>query len=141
MAKRNRRQWLIELLKEVEGKIGEERLVRILEERGRACTPDSMINKAKKAAKGAEDDQVFLDNLQKVYPMLRREGDDVYVVYPECYCPGMKEFKGKVPHSYCYCSVGWVKEMFEQALERPIEVKLESSVLRGDKECRLRVLL
>ena len=84
MAKRNRRQWLIDLLKEVEGKIGEERLVRILEERGRTCTPDSMINKAKKAAKGAEDDQGFLDNLQKIYPMLQQEGNKVYVVYPEC---------------------------------------------------------
>ncbi len=141
MAKRNRCQWLIDLLKEVEGKIGEERLVRILEERGRACTPDSMINKAKKAAKGAEDDQGFLDNLQKIYPMLQQEGNKVYVVYPECYCTAMKNFKDEVPRSYCYCSVGWVKEMFEQALDRPVEVKLESSVLWGDKECRLRVLL
>jgi hypothetical protein len=46
-----------------------------------------------------------------------------------------------VPGSYCYCSVGWVKEMFEQALERPVEVKVEASIRRGDETCRLRVLL
>jgi hypothetical protein len=46
-----------------------------------------------------------------------------------------------MPDSYCYCSVGWVKEMFEQALERPVEVRLEASVLRGDEACQLRVLL
>jgi predicted hydrocarbon binding protein len=141
MAKRNKRQWLIDLLKEVEGNISAERLTQILETRGRSCIPDAMISKAKKAAKDTKNDAEFLDNLAKVYPMLKREGDDVYVVYPECYCPGMKGFKGEVPHSYCYCSVGWVKEIFEQALKRPIEVKLESSVLRGDKECKLRVLL
>lgn len=141
MVERNRRQWLLDLLKEAEGKIGEERLTQILEERGRACLPEAMLNKAKKAAKDSKNDAEFLDNLQKVYPMLKRDGDEVYVVYPECYCPGMKELVKEAPDYYCSCSVGWVKEMFEQALGRSVEVQLESSVLRGDSECRLRVML
>jgi hypothetical protein len=57
------------------------------------------------------------------------------------YVERLKGFEGEVPHSYCYCSVGWVKEMFEQALGRPIEVEVEASVLRGDEACRLRVSL
>ncbi|MBN2379585.1 hypothetical protein JXM67_07265 [candidate division WOR-3 bacterium] len=141
MAKRNRRQWLLDLLKEVKGKIDEERLAQILEERGRACLPEAMLAKAKKAAKDARNDKEFLDNLEKVYPMLKREDNEVYAVYPECYCPGMKELVRDAPDYYCCCSVGWVKEMFEQALGRPIEVKLESSVIRGDAECRLRIML
>ncbi|MBA7648829.1 hypothetical protein ES703_56619 [subsurface metagenome] len=141
MSKRHKVQWLVDLLKGVQGHIDEKKLAELLEERGRACIGASYIQKAKDAAKGAKDTEEFLDNFEKVYPMLHREGDKVYVVYPECYCPGMKGFKGEVPYSYCYCSVGWVKEMFEQALKRPIEVELEASVLRGDDACRLRVLL
>ncbi|MBD3285877.1 hypothetical protein GF359_05320 [candidate division WOR-3 bacterium] len=141
MAKRNRRQWLLDLLSEVEGRISAERLTRILEERGRACLPDAMLSKARKAAKEAKNDAEFLDNLEAVYPMLKRKDDEVYVVYPECYCPGMKELVADAPDCYCACSVGWVKEMFEQALGREVEVSLLSSVIRGEDECRLRVML
>ncbi|MCK4449505.1 MAG: hypothetical protein KAX26_02825 [Anaerolineae bacterium] len=139
--KRHKEQWLIDLLKEVEGQVDEERLANILENRGRACISANYIKKAKDAAKDAKDTNEFLNKLGKTYRMLQREGDKVYVVYPKCYCHKIKEFKGDIPSNYCYCSVGWVKEMFEQALGRSVEVKLEASVLRGDKACRLRVLL
>jgi predicted Zn-ribbon and HTH transcriptional regulator len=141
MAKIHKRKWIVDLLKEAEGHIDEEKLAELLEQRGRTCIGETYIKKAKQAAKDAKNDKEFLDNLEKVYPVLTRDGDKVYVVYPKCYCPGMKDFKEEVPSSYCYCSVGWVKEMFEQALGRPVEVRLEGSIIRGDDECRLRVML
>ncbi len=134
-------QWLVDLLREAKGQIDEERLASILENRGRACISPTYIKKAKDASKDAKDTDDFLKKLEKAYRMLHREGAEVYIVYPQCYCHKIKGFKGDIPDSYCYCSVGWVKEMFEQALGRPVEVRLESSVLRGDKACRLRVLL
>lgn len=141
MAKRPKAQWLVDLLRHVDGHIEENTLARILEERGRNCIGTTYINKAKNAAKDTKNTDEFLENLAKVFPYLKREGEKVYIVYPKCFCHHLKGFKGEVPHSYCYCSVGWVKEMFEQALGKAIEVKLESSVLRGGKTCRLRVLL
>jgi len=134
-------QWLVDLLKEVEGCVDEERLASILEQRGRACISDNYIKKAKAAANDARDIDEFLDNLAKVVRMLKRKGDEVHMIYPKCYCHKIKGVVGDVPRSYCSCSVGWVKEMFEQALDRPVEVRLEASVLRGDEVCRLRVLL
>ena len=139
--KSHKEQWLIDLLKEVEGQVDEERLANILENRGRACISANYIKKAKDAAKDAKDTDEFLDNLARAVRMLKREGDKVYMVYPKCYCHKIKGFEGDIPGNYCYCSVGWVKEMFEQALGKPVEVKLEASVLRGDEACRLRVLL
>ncbi len=120
---------------------GEARRAEILQERGRLCINETWIKKAKAAAKAARNDGEFLDNLGKVYRFLKREPGKVYVVYPKCYCHLKKEFGGDVPHWYCDCTVGWTKEMFEQALSRPVEVILESSVIRGGKECRLRVML
>jgi predicted hydrocarbon binding protein len=133
-------QSLVDLLKEAEGQVDEE-LVSMLERRGRSCISATYIKKAKDAAKGAKDTDEFLDSLAKSVRLLKREGDKVYMVYPKCYCHKPKGFEGDMPDSYCYCSVGWVKEMFEQALERPVEVRLEASVLRGDEACQLRVLL
>ena len=134
-------QWLMDLLREAEGHVDEERLASILECRGRTCISATYIKKAKDAAKDAKDIDEFLDNLTRAVRMLKREGDEVYMVYPKCYCHKIKGFEGDIPDNYCCCSVGWVKEMFEQALGRPVEVKLETSVLRGDETCRLRVLL
>lgn len=141
MAKKSEAQWLIDLLKHVEGHIEESTLTRILEKRGRSCIGTTYINKARNAAKDTKNTDEFLENLAKVFPYLKREGEKAYVVFPKCFCHHLKGFKGDVPHSYCYCSVGWVKEMFEQALDKPVEVNIESSVLRGGKNCRLRVLL
>lgn len=141
MAKRPNSQWLVDLLRHVEGHIEASTLARILEERGRNCIGASYINKAKNAVKGTKNTDEFLENLAKVFPYLKREDEKVYIIYPKCFCHHLKGFKGDVPRSYCYCSVGWVKEMFEQALGKAIEVKLQSSVLRGGKTCRLRALL
>ncbi len=141
MVERHKMQWLIDLLKEAKGHIDEERLASILENRGRVCIGPTYIKKAKDAAKDTKDTTEFLSKLEKTVRTLHREGDKVYIVYPKCYCHKIKGFKGDIPDSYCYCSVGWVKEMFEQALGRPVEVKLEASVLRGDKACRLRAVL
>jgi predicted hydrocarbon binding protein len=135
-------QSLIDTLRkaEAEGRVDKE-LIHMLECCGRECIGATYIQKAKDAAKDAKDDGQFLDNLAETVRMLKRDGDAVYMIYPKCYCHRLKGFEGEVPHSYCYCSAGWVKEMFEQALGRPIEVKVEASVLRGDAACRLRVLL
>jgi predicted hydrocarbon binding protein len=135
-------QSLMDTLRKAEAEGGvDQELIYMLECRGRECIGAAYIKKAKDAAKGVKDDDEFLNNLAKTVRMLKREGDAVYMVYPRCYCHRLKGFEGEVPHSYCHCSAGWVREMFEQALGRPIEVKVEASVLRGDEACRLRVLL
>ncbi|MBL7161660.1 MAG: hypothetical protein ISS57_03565 [Anaerolineales bacterium] len=58
-------QWLVDLLKEVDGCVDEERLACILEHRGRACISNNYIKKAKAVANDAKNIDEFLDNLQK----------------------------------------------------------------------------
>jgi len=43
--------------------------------------------------------------------------------------------------TYCLCSVGYVREMHERVLGRPVEVELADSVLRGGKRCRFRMVV
>jgi predicted hydrocarbon binding protein len=40
---------------------------------------------------------------------------------------------------YCHCSVGYVKEMFEQATGKSIQVALKESLKRGGKACRFHI--
>lgn len=57
-----------------------------------------------------------------------------------CLCPMAEAQKaGQFSPTYCLCSVGYVKEMHERMLGRPVEVELVESVLRGGKRCRFRM--
>jgi hypothetical protein len=57
-----------------------------------------------------------------------------------CLCPMAEAQKpGQISPTYCLCSVGYVKEMHERMLGRPVEVELVDSVLIGGKRCRFRM--
>jgi predicted hydrocarbon binding protein len=49
--------------------------------------------------------------------------------------------KGKLSATYCNCSRGWAKELFEGALGRTVEVIMEKSIINGDNQCKFRILL
>jgi hypothetical protein len=57
-----------------------------------------------------------------------------------CLCPMAEgQVPNKISPTYCLCSVGYVKEMHERRLGRPVEVELVDSVLRGGTRCRFRM--
>ena len=59
-----------------------------------------------------------------------------------CLCP-TAEAQGvkKISPTFCWCSVGYVKEMHERIFGRPVNVELVQSVLMGGKRCRFRITL
>jgi hypothetical protein len=59
-----------------------------------------------------------------------------------CLCPMVEaQAAGKVPAFYCLCSIGYVREMHERLLGRPVEVRLVDSVLRGGTRCKFKINL
>ncbi len=57
----------------------------------------------------------------------------------ECLCPMVETKPAGLSPTYCYCSLGYVKEMHEQMFQRPVEVELVSAVLRGDQRCKFKI--
>jgi hypothetical protein len=57
-----------------------------------------------------------------------------------CLCPMAEgQVPGKISPTYCLCSLGYVKEMHERRLGRPVEVELVDSVLRGGPSCKFKM--
>jgi hypothetical protein len=57
-----------------------------------------------------------------------------------CLCPMVEtQPAGKISPTYCLCSIGYVKELHERQLGRPVEVELTDSVLRGGKRCKFKM--
>lgn len=59
-----------------------------------------------------------------------------------CLCPAAEaQGAGKLSPTYCWCSVGYVKELHERVFGRPVNVELVQSVLMGHPRCRFLITL
>jgi len=135
-------RWIIQLMAGLDEHVDEEARAKVLEHCGRQCQSEGFVKKARGIFEKSKNVDEFLDEFGKVYKHLRREGDNVYIVYPRCYCSFVNKIPaGKLSATYCNCSRGWTKELFEGALERPVEVVMEKSIVMGDSECRFRIVL
>lgn len=57
----------------------------------------------------------------------------------QCLCSFVESKPVGLSPTYCYCSVGYVKEMHEQIFDKPVDVELEESVLQGGQRCRFKI--
>lgn len=61
-----------------------------------------------------------------------------------CHCPRIRDVLkggGALPVTYCYCGAGYYKGIWEEVLQRPVEVEVLESVLDGGEVCRIAISL
>ena len=61
-----------------------------------------------------------------------------------CHCPRIRHVvsaSGQVPRLYCYCGAGFYKGIWEEILQRPVEVEVLETVLDGGEVCKIAVHL
>ena len=111
-----------------------------MESCGRACSRGAAVASAEKCE---ADVDKLLSLLEKWLGKghAHREGDVVQVVYPKCFCHLVAKGPPRLPETYCLCSCGWLKEMFEAVTGNPVEVQLLESVKRGGEQCSFTVKL
>ncbi len=135
-------RWIVWLIAALDEYVDEEIKTNILEQSGRQCQSESFVKKARKIYEKSEDIDEFLEKFRNVYKNLHIEGDKVYIIYPKCYCPNVNKIPpGKLSATYCNCSRGWAKALFEGALGRSVEVIMEESIVKGDEQCKFRIVL
>jgi predicted hydrocarbon binding protein len=68
-----------------------------------------------------------------------REGDKITAVCTECGCPLVRNGLVSLAGTLCYCSLGWVRAIFEALLRKPVKVELEKAIGFGDEICEFVV--
>jgi predicted hydrocarbon binding protein len=135
-------KWITCLVNGLNEHVDEKTRAMILEQCGRQCQSPAFINKAKSIYEKSKNIDEFLEKFGQVYKHLHKEGEKVYIIYPRCYCFQVNKIpKGKLSGTYCNCSRGWAKALFEGALGRPVEVLMEKSIINGDNQCKFRIIL
>jgi len=59
-----------------------------------------------------------------------------------CHCPRVREalaLSQTLPSSYCYCGAGFYKGIWEEIIQKPVEVEVLESVLSGGEVCRFAI--
>ena len=130
--------WISNLMKNMDGHLEEEIKIKLMEECGRACAKRQAKKEALKF-KGKLDEWLIQmkkwigkENVQKGENYIR-------IIYSKCYCPLVQDSQPLLSNTYCNCSRGWLKENFETVVERPVEVKIEDSIMRGGKQCSFSI--
>lgn len=94
------------------------------------------------------------------YPKVRREGNILYdrkgparkqaleeaktredKLRAICFCPLLKDMWDEMPETFCYCSAGWPRRLFEGILETPLKVEVNKSLIKGDDYCEFAIYL
>jgi hypothetical protein len=134
------RRLLARFMTDMDAQLDEPRRVALMEARGRSCARLGPIRLAQ-AHKG--NLEAFIEDFGRHMGPdgLRREGNVVKVKYPTCYCPLASEIKEALSPTYCNCSVGWLKELYETVTGKPVKVEVLETVKRGGQACRFNVIL
>ncbi|UCE40173.1 MAG: hypothetical protein JSV17_11980 [Candidatus Aminicenantes bacterium] len=130
--------WILNLMEKMDENLDEKAKINLLEGCGRACAESHAKADALKH-KGNLDG--WLRVLKKwVGPEnIQMENNAVRVIYSKCLCPIVQDHPPLMSKTYCNCSRGWLMETFETVMEKPVEVKMEDSIMQGGKHCRFLV--
>jgi hypothetical protein len=134
------RHWVKDLIDQADAQLTEAQRKALLEARGRSCARGGA---AAHAARFEGRLHEFIVDMQSHLgpDAVRREGDLVQVTYSQCLCPLVAKMQEPLSPSYCFCSAGWLKEVFATVSGQPVTVEILETVKRGGQRCRFDVRL
>ena len=140
-------KWVKQFFDVLDANVDEATRTRLMEANGKACYLASH--------KAASMPIPLPDMVQRLQSSVgpencRREGNVVYFNYVKnrnrlriadgyCLCPLVEKGPEGLSGTYCQCSVGYVREMFESTTRRKAQVELLESLKRGGKACRFKI--
>jgi len=107
-----------------------------------ACGPEmGKIGKLKTLYQSSSGLDDFVEKANKLNQGFKIEYTDgaLYLIYPCCYCSCVKRIDKPISKSWCFCTLGYTKKMFEHILGQAVTVGLIESVKTGGKTCRIKV--
>jgi hypothetical protein len=111
---------------------------------GSSCISHSVMEKARRLQVDAQDLDDLLGRLNQAHiggGHLQRQGDAIHATYDRCYCGSVSKSREPFSSTYCFCSCGWYRRLFEKLLHGPVEVELLCSILQGDENCQFLIHL
>ena len=107
-----------------------------------ACGPEmGKIDNLKKLYDSCSNTEEFAKkaNAQNTGFTIESNGDAIFLIYPQCYCSCVKRVDKPLSKTWCYCTLGYTKRMFEYIMSREVSVELLESVKIGGNVCKIKI--
>lgn len=111
----------------------------LLKQCAKACAHSHTVQLFQDARASGSDLNSFVECLRRLIPHANYElknKNEIRVTYDQCGCDLVTMGLVNSP-LLCECSAYNLKENLEQSLRQPVDVKMVSSILRGDEQCIL----
>lgn len=97
----------------------------------------SFLNELKAASSGMED---FAGSERALAAGLFFEKGELYLKFPFCPCPMLSGVDRLPSKTWCQCTTGYSKVLFEQVFGCPVDVELKKSIKAGDDICLMKIV-
>ncbi len=101
---------------------------------------DKKLNLVKELMKSASSLEEFASQDKAKTAGLSYEKGELYLQFPFCPCPMLAEVDKLETNTWCQCTTGYSKVLFEKAFDCKIDVELLKSVKMGDDSCRMKII-
>lgn len=130
-------EWIKGAIVRLEQQVGKGKSIKIMEDCGRDCYGPKHREHAKQLMSESKSIEEFLSKLSRGgVKFTLKDKNTIVGEYNKCYCSQVNLTKEPFPtNTYCQCGVGHTMQLFESALEKPVEVELVQSIITGAESC------
>lgn len=97
----------------------------------------ALVKELKEAAANLEE---FGNSEKAKAAGLYYENGELYLQFHFCPCPMLADVDKLETNTWCQCTTGYSKVLFEKAFECKVEVELLKSIKMGDDRCLMKII-
>ncbi len=137
-------EWIREAVRRLEKEAGKATAGKVMQACGMKCCGPTQQKRARQFMAKSKSVEELLAKLNERGigggRLKLKTPNTIVGGYDWCYCGRVKQAQQPFPtDTYCQCSAGWYKSLFEAALGKPVKVKLKQSILQGADRCEFEI--
>jgi len=137
-------EWIRNAVRRLEKEVGKATAKTVMQACGMKCCGPTQRKRAKRFMEESKSVEELLAKLNEAGigggRLKLKDKNTIVGGYEWCYCGRVKQTEKPFPTgTYCHCSTGWYKSLFEAAFDRPVKVKLKQSILQGADSCEFEI--
>lgn len=101
---------------------------------------DEKLALVKELVESSSNLKEFANNDKARSAGLSYKNGELYLQFPFCPCPMLAEVDKLETNTWCQCTTGYSKVLFEKAFNCEVDVELLQSVKMGDTVCLMKII-
>nr|WP_304943337.1 DUF6144 family protein [Vallitalea guaymasensis] len=135
-------EWVRYISTELEKHFDEKTIKKI--RMGCYCTENGKLEESKTFIKKVYDNSVsmtdFVNKMNEYQAGWYIKDGNLHTKYYSCPCPMLEAVSSLPTKTWCYCTVGYNKEIFEYVFNCEVDIELLESIKMGDNQCLMKII-